>query len=63
MDEALAGGDSKFKERVAGKMNELCNSGRTIVVVTHAMRQLKMMASKCLWLHQGKVIDYGSPKK
>jgi len=63
VDEALAGGDSKFKERVAKKMNELCSSGRTIVVVTHAMRQLKMMASSCLWLHQGKVIDYGEPEE
>jgi ABC-type polysaccharide/polyol phosphate transport system ATPase subunit len=62
IDEALAGGDSKFKERVAAKMNELCKSGRTIVVVTHAMRQLKMMASSCLWLHQGKVVDHGEPE-
>jgi len=62
IDEALAGGDSKFKERVAGKMKELCSSGRTIVLVSHAMRVLKTMASSCLWLHQGKVIEYGDPE-
>jgi teichoic acid transport system ATP-binding protein len=61
IDEALAGGDSKFKERVAGKMAELCNSGRTIVVVSHAMRSIRMMASSCLWLHQGKVVERGDP--
>jgi ABC-type polysaccharide/polyol phosphate transport system ATPase subunit len=61
IDEALAGGDSKFKERVAGKMDELCSSGRTIVVVSHSMRALKMMASRCLWLHQGKALEYGEP--
>jgi teichoic acid transport system ATP-binding protein len=61
IDEALAGGDSKFKERVAGKMAELCSSGRTIVVVSHAMKSIKMMSSSCLWLHQGRVVEYGEP--
>jgi teichoic acid transport system ATP-binding protein len=61
IDEALAGGDSKFKERVAAKMDDLCSSGRTIVVVSHAMRSIKMMASSCIWLHQGKVVERGDP--
>jgi teichoic acid transport system ATP-binding protein len=63
IDEALAGGDTKFKERVAAKMADLCSSGRTIVVVSHAMRQIQMMASSCLWLHQGKVIEHGEPDR
>jgi ABC-type polysaccharide/polyol phosphate transport system ATPase subunit len=63
IDEALAGGDSKFKERVAAKMAELCSSGRTIVVVSHAMRAIKMMASSCLWIHRGKVIEHGDPEE
>jgi teichoic acid transport system ATP-binding protein len=61
IDEALAGGDSKFKERVAKKMADLCSSGRTIVVVSHAMKSIRMMASSCLWLHQGKVVERGDP--
>jgi teichoic acid transport system ATP-binding protein len=61
IDEALAGGDSKFKERVAAKMAELCSSGRTIVVVSHAMKTIKMMAANCVWLHQGKVAAEGEP--
>jgi teichoic acid transport system ATP-binding protein len=63
IDEALAGGDSKFKERVANKMGELCRSGRTIVVVSHAMRAIKMMSTTCLWLHQGRVVEYGQPEE
>ena len=61
IDEALAGGDAKFKERVATKMTDLCSSGRTIVLVTHAMLAIKKMASSCLWLHQGKVTGLGEP--
>jgi ABC-type polysaccharide/polyol phosphate transport system ATPase subunit len=59
IDEALAGGDSKFKQRVEKKMVELCNSGRTIVLVSHALQIIKEMTSACLWLHQGKVAEHG----
>jgi ABC-type polysaccharide/polyol phosphate transport system ATPase subunit len=61
IDEALAGGDSKFKERVARKMAELCGGGRTIVIVSHGLDALRQMASRVLWLHQGQVVDYGEP--
>jgi ABC-type polysaccharide/polyol phosphate transport system ATPase subunit len=61
IDEALAGGDSKFKERTALRMYELCNSGRTIVLVTHGLSTVKMMATSALWLHQGKVVEFGDP--
>jgi teichoic acid transport system ATP-binding protein len=62
IDEALAGGDSKFKERVARKMAELCGGGRTIVMVSHGLKQLQNVSTRCLWLHQGKVVDYGDPE-
>jgi teichoic acid transport system ATP-binding protein len=61
VDEALAGGDTKFRERVAAKMAELCSSGRTIVLVSHAVRSMKTMVSSCVWLHQGKVVEHGEP--
>ena len=61
IDEALAGGDSKFKERVAMKMNELCGGGRTIVMVSHGLGALRAISSRVLWLHQGKVVDFGDP--
>lgn len=62
IDEALAGGDSKFKERVAAKMAELCGGGRTIVMVSHGLKSLQHVSSKMLWLHQGKVVDFGDPE-
>ncbi len=62
IDEALAGGDSKFKESVEAKMAELRGGGRTIVMVSHGLKALEMVSTKCLWLHQGKVVDYGDPE-
>ena len=42
IDEALAGGDAKFKEKTAEKMFELCGDGRTIVIVTHGLSLVRI---------------------
>jgi ABC-type polysaccharide/polyol phosphate transport system ATPase subunit len=61
IDEAITGGDVKFKEKTAEKMFELCGDGRTIVIVTHGLSLVRMMATSALWLHQGRVAEYGDP--
>ena len=42
-------------------MFELCGDGRTIVIVTHGLSLVRMMATSALWLHQGRVAEYGDP--
>jgi ABC-type polysaccharide/polyol phosphate transport system ATPase subunit len=61
IDEALTGGDAKFKEKTAEKMFELCGDGRTIVIVTHGLSLVRSMATSSLWLHQGRIIEFGDP--
>ena len=61
IDEALAGGDSKFQEKCAQKMHDLCNEGRTIVLVTHGLKLVENLADSCLWLQQGRVVAHGKP--
>lgn len=61
IDEALAGGDSKFKDKVAEKMYEMCAGGRTIVLVTHGLSAVREMATEAIWMHQGKVVEAGDP--
>jgi ABC-type polysaccharide/polyol phosphate transport system ATPase subunit len=61
IDEALAGGDSKFKEQTANKMDEMNSNGRTIVLVSHGLTAIQEMSTKVLWLHQGRVVEYGDP--
>jgi teichoic acid transport system ATP-binding protein len=61
IDEALAGGDAKFKEKTAEKMFDLCTDGRTIAVVTHGLTLVRTIATTALWLHQGEVVEYGDP--
>lgn len=61
IDEALTGGDAKFKERTADKMFDLCGDGRTIVLVSHGLSLVRVIATKTVWLHQGKIVEYGDP--
>lgn len=61
IDEALAGGDSKFQEKVGHKMSEICSNGRTIVLVSHGLAALRNMATTAIWMHQGELVEHGDP--
>lgn len=61
IDEALTGGDSKFKDKVSEKMFEMCSGGRTIVLVTHGLTAVIEMATQAMWMHQGQVRELGEP--
>ena len=61
IDEALTGGDSGFSEHIAQKTAQLTGEGRTIVLVTHGLSSVRTMATIALWLHQGKVAEFGDP--
>lgn len=61
LDEALAGGDSRFKDQTAHKMAELCGGGRTIVLVSHSLTSIREMATQAIWMHQGQIAEAGDP--
>ena len=62
IDEALTGGDSKFQEKTADEdVRALCGGGRTIVLVSHGLSSIRLMATTALWLHQGQVVEFGDP--
>jgi teichoic acid transport system ATP-binding protein len=61
IDEALTGGDAAFQAHVAEKMNALCGEGRTIVLVTHGLSSVRSMVTEAMWLHQGRVAEFGDP--
>lgn len=62
IDEALAGGDSRFKDQTAYKMAELCGEGRTIVLVSHSLSAIRTMATEAIWMHQGQIAEAGDPE-
>src|SRR3954466_14698993 len=54
-DEVLAVGDRPFKRKCMEKMQEIRQSGRTLVYVSHAAGSVRKMCDRVVVLEQGKV--------
>ena len=62
IDEILAVGDQHFQDKCYSKLMELKNSGKTIVIVTHNINQVKQICNRAVWLYKGKIRMDGSTK-
>ena len=61
VDEVLAVGDESFQRRCAEKFSDFRRSGKTIVLVSHAMGQLRNMCDVVAWLEHGTLREVGTP--
>lgn len=59
VDEVLAVGDMKFRQKCLGKMESLQESGRTLIFVSHDMSMVRHLCSEVMWLNEGNVFEYG----
>mgnify|MGYP001009917984 CR=1 FL=1 len=59
-DEVLAVGDRPFKAKCMQKMQEIRDSGRTLVYVSHAAASVRKMCDRVIVLESGKV-GYDGP--
>lgn len=59
IDEILAVGDQHFQEKCLNKMDELRKEGKTMVLVTHSMDQVKQLCNRAVWLSDGKIKEDG----
>ena len=55
IDEILAVGDQHFQDKCFAKMNELKNSGKTIVIVSHSLESIKKLCNRAIWIYDGEV--------
>ena len=55
IDEILAVGDQHFQEKCFNKLKELKKEGKTIVIVTHNINQVKQFCDRAVWLYKGEV--------
>ena len=61
VDEVLAVGDEEFQRRCEQKFADLRASGRTIVIVSHAMGTMRNICDELAWLNQGRLREVGEP--
>ncbi len=59
VDEVLAVGDERFKDKCNERFREFTTQGSTIVFVSHNMRAVEEMCSRVSWIHQGKLLMTG----
>lgn len=62
IDEILAVGDKHFQDKCFKKLAELKKSGKTIVIVTHDMDQVKRFCDRAIWLYKGQIRKDGDVK-
>ena len=53
VDEVLAVGDAEFQRRCLGRMEDLSQSGRTVVFVSHQMQAVAQLCDRAIWLDGG----------
>lgn len=55
IDEILAVGDAHFQEKCFKKLNELRDSDKTIVIVSHSLGPVRKLCSRGVWIYNGEV--------
>jgi len=55
VDEVLAVGDINFQKKCLGKMGDVARAGRTVVLVTHQMNQIRRLCHRVVWIDDGAV--------
>lgn len=58
VDEVLAVGDATFQEKCLGKMNEVAESGRTVLFVSHNLNAVEKLCGSCIYLEKGHIEIY-----
>jgi lipopolysaccharide transport system ATP-binding protein len=53
VDEVLAVGDINFQRKCLGKMGDASRAGRTIVLVSHQMNQIRRLCDRVIWIDDG----------
>jgi ABC-type polysaccharide/polyol phosphate transport system ATPase subunit len=64
VDEVLAVGDLAFQRKCFDRMEDLIrNENRTVLVVSHNLRQIARMCSRVLMLDGGRIVADGGPQE
>ncbi len=63
IDEILAVGDQHFQDKCFAKLQELKESDKTIVIVSHDLDNIKKLCNRAIWINEGVIASDGEPSK
>lgn len=61
IDEVLAVGDVNFQKKCLNRMDELSNSGVTIIFVTHNPYAIQRLCDRAIYVRDGRIAATGTP--
>jgi lipopolysaccharide transport system ATP-binding protein len=59
VDEALAAGDAYFVNKCMRRIREICDSGATVLFVSHGIGLVSELCDRALWIDRGKLLMSG----
>lgn len=62
VDEVLAVGDAAFQAKCMGKMSDVSQHGRTVLLVSHNMGAITKLCTRCLLLQKGRLVEAGDAR-
>lgn len=63
VDEALATGDAYFVQKCGQRIRELCQSGATVLFVSHNLSQIQDICNRACFMAEGRVVAEGAPSE
>ena len=63
VDEVLAVGDEDFQKKCSAKINEFREQGKTIVLVSHSLDNVRSLCRRSMLLNEGTIASMGNTEK
>ncbi|MCI0364637.1 MAG: ATP-binding cassette domain-containing protein, partial [Phycisphaerales bacterium] len=63
VDEALATGDAFFVQKCLRRIKEICESGATVLFVSHSTDLVKRLCHRAIYIEQGRVLNIGDARE
>jgi teichoic acid transport system ATP-binding protein len=63
VDEALAVGDQRFRQRSEARIREIRENAGTVFLVSHSMKSIMDTCSRVIWINKGVLEMDGDPKE
>ena len=63
VDEVLAVGDYRFRDKCIEKINEFRRRGKTMVVVSHSKEMIQRLCNRVLFINHGQAVFMGETRK
>jgi lipopolysaccharide transport system ATP-binding protein len=60
VDEVLAVGDASFQAKCLGRMRDVSDSGRTVVLVSHNLEAVQRLCERAIWIDGGRMAMDGT---